>query len=430
MARANRMSPAAREIAAVPQGARQKLARIISELKGNFAERDSVIEALFALFLCRQNALLLGAPGTAKSALVEACATAFGVGDRFFRYLLTTFTTDAELFGPWSIQGIKEDRYRRQKQGYLPTAHVAFLDECFKANSAVLNSLLWLLNEREMFDDGKRISVPIQMVIGASNELPEGPQLAAMYDRMVARYWIDPVTAQASRLRIMLGEASGAPANVALTPTETDELRAGVAAVTRPRPMAELLTTILDVLAKDHGISVTDRRRKAIWNALPAFAFVAGDDEVSDDTILATAPDMLWDEPKQRPTVYNCVAKLANPNAAKAQEIMDAVDEAMRALPPRPEASNPAYTQAVMGAREVVKKASQKLLALDPKRRNGRVKAAAARMAEHLYAVTGEVAYCVGFKNFDASAMKNLGSAGLHTALSEYGTMADGETEE
>jgi MoxR-like ATPase len=96
-------------------------------------------------------------------------------------------------FGPVSLSAMERDEYERVIQNYLPAAHFAFLDEMFKANSAILNSLLCILNER-LFNNGhKLIKVPLLSVIGASNEYPEAG-LEALYDRFLFRVLVKPVT--------------------------------------------------------------------------------------------------------------------------------------------------------------------------------------------------------------------------------------------
>ncbi len=83
------------------------------------------------------------------------------------------------MSGPLSIKALEQDQYTRLTQGDLPQASIAFEDEIFKANSAILNALLTLLNERE-FDNGIiRKKAPLLSVVGASNELPESEELSA-----------------------------------------------------------------------------------------------------------------------------------------------------------------------------------------------------------------------------------------------------------
>ena len=122
------------------------------------------------------------------------------VGDKndtdkmFFERLLTKFTNPEELFGPLSLTALERDEYVRNVQGYLPAVSIAFLDEIFKANSAILNSLLTILNERK-FDNGNcRLDVPLKALVAASNELPDSEELDALYDRFLLRRKVQPVS--------------------------------------------------------------------------------------------------------------------------------------------------------------------------------------------------------------------------------------------
>ena len=149
----------------------KKIRAATRSLESGLVERETEVRLLLLAAFCGEHLLLLGPPGTAKSELGRRLSAVCG-GASFFERLLTRFSVPEELFGPLSMRGLENDQYVRQTDGYLPTATVAFVDEVFKANSAILNSLLTILNER-LFDNGnERVKVPLLCLVGASNELP------------------------------------------------------------------------------------------------------------------------------------------------------------------------------------------------------------------------------------------------------------------
>lgn len=110
----------------------------------------------------------------------------------YFEYLLTKFSTPEELFVPLSLTALKQDIFQRKTAGYLPTVQVAFLDKIFKASSSILNSLPTILNERKFHNGVNSENTPLQMIIGASNELPNGQaELSALYDHFLLRCFVD-----------------------------------------------------------------------------------------------------------------------------------------------------------------------------------------------------------------------------------------------
>lgn len=171
---------------------RGKVEKSIGKLQMGLLERDMEVRLMLLAALCGEHLLLLGPPGTAKSELSRRLSTL--TGGEYFERLLTRFSVPEELFGPLSIKGLERDEYNRKTDGYLPTAEVAFIDEIFKANSAILNALLTLLNER-LFDNGnERLPVPLLCLVGASNELPESEELDALYDRFLIRKSVNQVS--------------------------------------------------------------------------------------------------------------------------------------------------------------------------------------------------------------------------------------------
>jgi len=168
---------------------------ILNKFRAGLIEREQHCSLMLLSLLCGEHSLLLGPPGVAKSQLCARITSLISKDEKMFQRLLTKFTLPEELFGPLSIQDLKLDRHHRITSGYLPEARVAFLDEIFKANSAILNSMLTILNERK-FDNGtSRKDIPLLIAVAASNEYPANTgELQALYDRFLFRMWVDPVT--------------------------------------------------------------------------------------------------------------------------------------------------------------------------------------------------------------------------------------------
>lgn len=163
--------------------------------------------------ISQEHVLFIGPPGTSKSELGRRLSQL--CGGPFFQRLFTRFTTPEEIFGPLSLKALENDEYKRCIEGFLPTASVAFLDEVFKANSSILNTLLTILNERQ-FDNGagERVICPLKCVIGASNELPESEELDALLDRFLLRSQVNPVSDE-GLLKILSETNRASPINLA-----------------------------------------------------------------------------------------------------------------------------------------------------------------------------------------------------------------------
>jgi MoxR-like ATPase len=188
-------------------GAVESLTALEKALKGAFIERDDAVGVLLTALVSGQNCCLLGPPGTGKSHLITALCDAMA-GDSF-QYLVTKYTSPEEILGNWDYQEMTTTgRMVRRTQGKLPLSKVAFLDEVFKGNSAFLNSLLTVLQERAYDDDNGRQKVDTKMVVGASNELPERG-LEALWDRFTLRCWVKQIETDKGYERLMFDDAVG-----------------------------------------------------------------------------------------------------------------------------------------------------------------------------------------------------------------------------
>jgi MoxR-like ATPase len=135
--------------------------------------------------------------------MIRAIARAYGL--RYWEVLMTRFSTPEDLFGPVKLSALQADRFERATDNYLPGAEVVFLDECWKANGGILNALLTVSNERVYHNGGIATPVPLVSMFGASNELPEGPELEALYDRFMVRLHVDPIADRGNFLTMLQG---------------------------------------------------------------------------------------------------------------------------------------------------------------------------------------------------------------------------------
>ncbi|MBL8491702.1 MAG: AAA family ATPase [Rhodocyclaceae bacterium] len=260
---------------------RQRLEMAIDALADGLIERTLAIRLGLLAALAGEHLLLVGPPGTAKSELARRLHKAFPDAG-YFERLLTRFSVPEELFGPLSIAALEGDRYERQTEGYLPSASIAFIDEVFKANSAILNALLTLLNEREFDNGNRRMTCPLISVVGASNEVPDDDLLAAFYDRFLLRIQIEPVAREsfAGLIRGIDRKPVALPEGMRLHRRELAEIAERSQSVLLPEEVMALLAGMRDFLDAE-GIYVSDRRWRKIAGLLRVAALTDGRDEVS-----------------------------------------------------------------------------------------------------------------------------------------------------
>ena len=170
------------------QALRERLNRFRLALGRHFVDKQALIDVMTVAAVAQEPLLLVGPPGTAKSDLVVKFKDALGIsGADYFEYLLTRFTEPSEVLGPIDINELRSGRYIRRERGKLPTARLVFLDEIFKASSAILNALLTVINERKFYQDGVAVPVRLKILFAATNEIPEHSELGALKDRYVLK---------------------------------------------------------------------------------------------------------------------------------------------------------------------------------------------------------------------------------------------------
>ena len=284
-----------------------RVRKIRDLLTTGLVERDVAVRLALLAALSGEHLLLVGPPGTAKSFVARRLRLAFA-GASYFERLLTRFSVPEELFGPLSIKGLEEDRYERLTASYLPTASIAFLDEIFKANSAILNALLTLLNEREFDNGDRREKTPLTAVIGASNELPEGEELDALFDRFLLRLQVDPVSKDGfpELLKLRDGPPPVLPEALRLTEDDLASVQAAAGDVRVPDDVLALLCDLRDWCAAEE-IPVSDRRWRKVVKLLQTSAWTNAREAVSvwDCWLLQHC---LWSDAVDREKVYDWYA--------------------------------------------------------------------------------------------------------------------------
>jgi MoxR-like ATPase len=218
----------------VPEAA-ARLRDALSLASRGLVEREALVELVALAAVAGEHVLVIGPPGTAKSEAVRRAARC--LGGQYFEYLLGRFTEPGELFGPVDLRRLREGVIEIETAGMLPEAEVAFLDEVFLGSTAILNTLLTILNERTFRRGSTRRACPLRVCVGASNALPDDDALAPFADRFLVRAFLDPVARRAPRRPPR--RAPGASHRTARPPPRD----ASLADVDAPRPSPPAAST-------------------------------------------------------------------------------------------------------------------------------------------------------------------------------------------
>ena len=300
---------------------REKILKLIKELNKGLIEREDTIKIALLTMLAQENIILVGPPGTAKSEISRRMAQAVK-DDSYFEYLLTKFTTPEEIFGPLSIKELKEDKFKRNTEGYMPTAKITFLDEIFKANSAILNSLLTIINEKKFHNGNKKEDVPLISLVGASNELPLNDEsLKALYDRFLVRQIVNYISDEKiSELMDISGEECKILDKNKISLEELNKIKENIKNIEIPDRIKILIEEIRKKLKeefKENKIEdISDRRLVKIVKLLKVSAYTNGRKEVDESDVLLLM-HCLWSDSNNAENIGKMVTGLVKTGLKK-----------------------------------------------------------------------------------------------------------------
>ena len=284
---------------------RRELEAAVDMISMGLVERQEESRLVVLAMLSMEHIILLGVPGTGKSVLGRRLSKL--CNGAFFQRLLTKFSTPEELFGPLSLKSLENDEYRRCTQGFLPTASIAFLDEVFKANSAILNTLLTVLNERKFDNAGGQEDCPIRCVVGASNELPESDELVALFDRFLIRKEVLPVSDEGILTLLSMSnpgcdDQKDESCDVVFI-NDLDQIIASLSnaadSVQMGSNACELMRDLRTFMREEHNVEISDRRLVKAGRLLKISASSHGRNRV-DPIDCLLLQHCMWQVPEQR----------------------------------------------------------------------------------------------------------------------------------
>lgn len=368
-----------------------KMNQIIDEVRAEVAERDELIECIAICLIARKNLFILGDTGQAKSFAINEFRKRI-TGAKQYERLMSKQTDEEQLFGRLDLSSLipgnmpmdelmKDKRYAEQAEkvdklyeeyqndglsstlndavteaknllnikhilcalrsgtpkmiteGKIPDSHIVFLDEIFKSNDGILNSLLTALNEKVYTNEGQTVKIPVESFFSASNEIPnfnDSAQaiLKPLYDRFEMKVLTEYVQERDNRMKVLKNKQSGST-NTAATYITLDELKQmqqEAEKVKVPDEINELMDNVLCELRR-HNIHVSDRKYFGFTPIVRVKAYLNGNAEVKPKDLLVLK-NYFWSEPSQIPTVEKILKDICeNPIGAKAQKLVEMARE-------------------------------------------------------------------------------------------------------
>lgn len=245
----------------------------LHDVTRNLVDREALVALIALAAVAGEHVLVIGPPGTAKSVAVRRMANA--IGGTTFEYLLGRFTEPSEIFGPVNLLRLREGSVETETTGMLPEADVAFLDEVFLGSTAILNTLLGILNERQFRRGHTRMDCPLRVCVGASNSIPAEPSLAAFADRFLVQIYVQRVADPQLEELLEAGEALARVDSEHQADLETLDVLSAAARELDVAPVRPPLAHAMREL-RHAGVELSDRRLVKVQRLIAAAAVLAG----------------------------------------------------------------------------------------------------------------------------------------------------------
>lgn len=300
---------------------RERIEKLLLILNKGLIGKEKIIKLGMLSVLSGENLILIGPPGTAKSEISRRFNRIFKE-ESYFEYLLTKFTTPEEIFGPLSIHKLQEDKFERNTGGYIPTSRIVFLDEIFKANSSILNTLLTIINEKVFHNGVKREKVPLVSLIGASNEIPVGnDELTALYDRFLIRGTVGYVSDEEIELLLETVDSETViPEELKFSVEELEEIRekSGEVKVSDNirKAIKDIRTEYNRTFYDEKSEIISDRKLVKIMKLIRISAYINGRNGVDFSDLLLLS-DCLWNDEKNVEKVAKIVLDTVRRNITR-----------------------------------------------------------------------------------------------------------------
>jgi len=289
----------------------QKVHSVIDTGSRALVQRRGLFELVILGVLSREHVLMIGPPGTGKSAAVKTAARM--LSGHYFEYLIGRFTEPSEIFGGLDLLSLREGRVQPVTENMLPEANIAFLDEVFLGSTAILNTLLGILNERTYKRGSLSMTSPLWSCFAASNGLPDDTTLAAFADRFLITSFVDPVHDDNISDLLQAGWALGSQNNMdnhdVLTLEEIVALQVAVDKIDLSQVIDPYAHIVRKLLVR--GIPMSDRRIVRGQKLIATASLLAGRQSASvadlwpvifmiqDKTLQSQAVELLDEDLKQ-----------------------------------------------------------------------------------------------------------------------------------